>query len=368
MRNLPQPKDPGCGIVYRAVWNKERQLTFIGKEVRVLLYCEEPLYRELKNGCYIQWNNSDSVLRIPESATNPGEFDRRNYLAGKKIDYIAYVKPDYVFCQDAASVPFSLRVLLFPRRLSAFLRNEISAVLHGSLGSRYAAAVMAILTGETGGLDTEELGRYRDAGISHIMAVSGMHVAFVQKITGRLLARKRLGFRARNLLGILFLLLFACIADFSPSVMRAVLQSTYILLAKAFRKPCQKYNAFCVSALVQLLPNPFLLYHSGFLLSYGAAASILWLKPALAKRFLFLRKLPDSLLTGMAVNLGILPLMISFFNSVSPIGLLATVFASRIASAVCASGLAVWLLHAVPIAKALCRVPAPLTPAAVWLL
>ena len=170
---------------------------------------------------------------------------------------------------------------------------------------------------------------YRDSGIAHVMAVSGMHAGFVQNLTMRLVSRKKIGYPARNLFCAAVLLLFGCIADFSPSVTRAVLQNGYILIAKALKKPCKSQNALCAACALQLAENPYVLYNTGFLLSYAAAASILVIKPALAKQFFFFRKIPDCIGVGLAVNLGMLPLLVTFFNCFSPVGILATIFALR---------------------------------------
>lgn len=209
---------------------------------------------------------------------------------------------------------------------------------------------------------------YRDAGIAHLMAVSGTHTAFVLSFVRFLTKRKHLHLIARKIISILFLFFFAAIADFSPSVIRAVLQNAYLLMAPVFRHPAKAKNALCFACIIQIGWNPYVLYNSGFMLSYTAAASIVWIKPPLMKRMRFLSKLPDGIRTGIAVNIGMLPLMIYYFNSISPIGILATLFASKLASVICMTGFSIWIGSYLPAASLLVKIPSYLSSTALYLL
>ena len=275
------------GFVYDAIWNKNGQLLFLPEAGDALLLsctAQPPeLVEALGRGAYLRVALSEGTITVPDTASNPGAFDQRQYLAGRGVKGILTPADGEITClpQAELSVWFRLRTLYL--RAAAALRRNMSNTLQAALGERYAGTALAVLTGDTDGIADEEMQDYRDSGIAHVMAVSGMHAGFVQNLTMRLVSRKKIGYPARQLFCAAVLLLFGCIADFSPSVTRAVLQSGYVLIAKALKKPCKAQNALCAACALQLAENPYVLFNTGFLLSYAAAASILVIKPALAK-------------------------------------------------------------------------------------
>ncbi len=356
------------GFVYCAVWNKNAQLVFIGETGgRILLFCnrlETDLFEALRKGAYIRLRIPAGSVTLPQTAGNPGGFDQKRYLASRNIKYMLYPKTGQIEALPETEASASLKWKTFHIRRGAEIRDHLSVSLSRALGAQNAAVAMAVLTGDTGGIAGEDLQQYRDAGIAHVLAVSGLHVGFVQRFILRLLSRKKIGYTARSLSCIFALLAFACIADFSPSVTRAVLQSSYILLAKALRRPHRSKNALCAACAVQLAVNPYMLCNTGFLLSYAAALSLLTIRPALAKRIFFFGKIPACIVTGISVNLGMLPLLITYFNSFSPIGIFATLFAAKLAYWICMSGFAIWIVGALPLGAVLLKIPAALTSAA----
>lgn len=358
------------GFVYRAVWNKGDQLIFVPqKGERILLSVgrlNEELLTNLRTGRYVRMQTPARSVALPKHSTNPGGFDQKEYLASRNVNYISYPKNEQIQLISEAEIALSFKIKTFCRCKAAQARQSLALALEETLGPQNAAVAMAVLTGDTGGIDPENMRNYRDAGIAHVMAVSGMHVGFVQNFILRLLSRKKIGYATRMASCILFLLLFACLADFSPSVTRAVLQNSYILVAKVLKRPYQMKNALLASCAIQLAANPFVLHHSGFLLSYAAAGSILLIKPALTKRIFFFGKIPGCIASGVAVNLGMTPLLITFFNSLSPIGILATVFASKLAYWICMSGFSIWLAYFLPAGTILCKIPASFTAAVLY--
>ena len=328
------------GYVYNSCKCGKNQLIFVsesdlGKE-KFLLYTykqQENIKNELEKGAYIRIKNPERFIKEPEVASNWGEFDSQQYLAGQKIKY--KIIPD----EKSVSVVDKCKNITI---IAAEIRNDIYVSLQKALGAEKASVVMAILTGDTSGMSSEVITDYRNSGIAHIMAVSGMHVGFVQASIIKLFSRKRINFATRNALCIVGLFAFALIADFSPSVTRAVLQNTYLLGGKVLKRPASKVSALQVACILQLIYNPYLLFNSGFVLSYAAAISILFIQPRISKRIFVFGKIPNFLTTGISVNLGMFPLLVTYFNSFSPIGVIATIFAGKIACAICALGFGIW--------------------------
>ncbi len=384
---LPRELPAGCknsclyGFAYKAVWNKDRQALFMTSDgYNVLLYFNEKCgdtYGRLSSGAYIKLDTEAVSVSVPEHASNFGGFDSKQYLASKNVIYTAYVNSDkYIDIYGSLSEMkrggdslkagsyFTLKTSY--KKLCAAIRGSIQKSAESAMGTEYAGFVMGILTGTTDGIQDESMENYRNAGIAHVMAVSGMHMGFVQGISMRLFSRKRIHISVRCFLCIVCLILFAGIADYSASVTRALIQNVYILTGKLFRRPCRNHNALMLAASVQLVMNPYNIYGSGFILSYAAAASILLICPVISKHIFFFGKIPSSLSSGISVSIGMSPLLIQYFNTLSPIGTAATVFASGLAYCICMSGLMIWVMTYIPIVRYLRVIPASFASAAIY--
>ena len=352
------------GFVYNSCKCKENQLIFIYKgdflqQEKIMLYTykqSEKIKSVLEKGAYIRIYTPGNYVKVPETASNFGEFDNRKYLASQKIKYIITPEDN------------SIKILNKRKNvtlLAADIRNSIKNTLSRNIGKEKTGVAMAIITGDTSGISSSSKEAYRNTGISHVMAVSGMHVGFVQWAVTKMLSRRYVHYSARSAISVLVLVMYAAIADFSPSVTRAMLQSGYLLTAKALKKPASGQNALFFACIVQLMNNPYLLFNSGFILSYGAAASMLYLLPILSCKVFAFGTLPRWLASGLSVNIGLFPLLVTYFNSFSFIGIIATLFASKIAGAICVSGLGIWLLGYLPLGAIFMKLSAAITSVAV---
>lgn len=352
------------GFVYNSCKCKENQLIFICKsdflqQEKIMFYTykqSEKMKSVLEKGAYIRIYTPGIYVKMPEPASNFGEFDNRKYLASQKIKYI--ITPD----------ANSIKILNKRKNitlLAADIRNSIKNSLSKTIGEEKTGVAMAIITGDTSGISSSSKEAYRNSGISHVMAVSGMHVGFIQWAVTKMLSRRSVHYSARNALSVLALVIYAAIADFSPSVTRAMLQSSYLLTAKALKRPASGQNALFFACIVQLMSNSYLLFNSGFVLSYAAAASMLYLLPVLSRKVFAFGTLPRWLASGISVNIGLFPLLVTYFNSFSLVGIIATLFASKIAGAICVFGLGMWLLSYMPFGVIIMKLPAAITSVAV---
>ena len=114
-------------------------------------------------------------------------------------------------------------------------------------------------------------------------------------------------------------------------------------LACVLRKPYDVLNSLGTAGLIQIFINPYSVYGTGFLLSYGAVVSMTLILPVMRKLPVFRVKLFESLTAGVAVNLGLLPILLYLFNGFSVIGMLSNVAAGRAAQFICVSGYAVYI-------------------------
>lgn len=177
--------------------------------------------------------------------------------------------------------------------------------------------------------------QYADAGVSHLLALSGMHLSVIYLLVTLLFGRYRRSMVAEVLV-VAVMWFYAMLTGLGPSVLRAVmLVSVSAVIRLAGRRPVT-LNSLSFVALIQLLWQPLSLFDVSFQLSYLAVASILIAYPPLygmlSDRFVCLRQLnmdaPSSplhhrllrLLVGMVLlstvaQIGVAPLSIHYFAS-----------------------------------------------------
>ncbi len=216
------------------------------------------------------------------------------------------------------------------------LRNLPSRVYSGVCGritelfpEDTAPFALALLTGDTGKLSYGFRNQMSLAGISHVVAVSGMHVSLICSLVLNLcLRRKRLA--AGLCLGAMWF--FGAMLGFSPSVTRAVIMNSILLMAPILGREYDSPTALGLSLLVLLVKNPFSVASPGLQLSFGAVAGILLLtmplrrtmeealpkklreKGILWKPYTFLT---TSVATTMGASLFTVPLVAYYFGAVS---------------------------------------------------
>lgn len=167
----------------------------------------------------------------------------------------------------------SLRWL--PARLGRAMTERIQLLFSGDA----AGFLTAILTGDRGEVSEEAYLALTEAGLSHILAVSGMHCGFLMALAGFLLQSRKL----QALLGIPLLAFYAALTGGSPSVLRACVMLSLPLLAILARRESDGPTSLLTALFLILLANPFAAASVSLQLSFAAMAGILWLTPKLYK-------------------------------------------------------------------------------------
>lgn len=187
---------------------------------------------------------------------------------------------------------------------------------------------------------------FRNAGLSHILALSGMHLSMFSGIAmffGKRIGRKKLTFIIR----IFALIIFVWFAGFSPSLLRAFICSLLMILASLanVKKP-DMLLILAFSFLLQTIISPADIYNTGFILSYTALAGILLTNRLF--RMLYSRFLPGFLASSLGASTGAqiftAPISLTLFGSFAPIGIIATSVISPLVTIFIYTGLALIIL------------------------
>ena len=172
----------------------------------------------------------------------------------------------------------------------------------------------ALLIGDRSGMDEEEATIYRRLGITHLFAISGLHVGLLVFMLRELLLRIKIRREMVSMVLIFLLPFYAVIAGGAPSVWRAVSVTVLVLVATSGRIRIRLDNAIASSAIVFILYQPFVLFQPGFQLSYIAAISLV-LSSQLLERTKTV--VGTSFLVTSISQLSLYPLLLFHFHELS---------------------------------------------------
>lgn len=204
------------------------------------------------------------------------------------------------------------------------------AVLRGTtmLPTTPRALLSGFLLGDTRAIPDEIVQQFRDAGMSHLLAVSGANVAFAIAVVEPALRRLRRG--PRFAAGVAVLVLFGTMTRWEPSVLRAAVMAGLVMLARGVGRPADAKRVLGLAMIALLIADPFLVRSIGFLLSCGACAGIVIASSGVTARLRGPQWLREALGVTIAAQIGVAPILLLTFGSVPLVALPANVFAAAV--------------------------------------
>jgi competence protein ComEC len=201
------------------------------------------------------------------------------------------------------------------------VRTDISIRYLSVLGIEKGSLVNGLLLGLKSEIPPCLADLFRQLGVSHLLAVSGLHVGLIMLIIYQLLLTMSLPRLARTLIIALFLFFYCFLSGGSPSVIRSSLMSVMLLFAPLFRRKYNALNAVAASAVILLIANPFMIQDLGFQFSYSAVFGIMIgytrlkeLIPIKPKNSI-LKYITDMLGVSLSAALFTAPVAMFYFNS-----------------------------------------------------
>lgn len=185
---------------------------------------------------------------------------------GKGILILAYQKEDLQLLK-LTDTPF----WAYP----AIIRRHFSDTINTAFPEDAAPFARALLLGDRSGIDYETNTSFQISGIAHIIAVSGLHVSILFTLINILCLKRRW---LVAIIGLPALFLFAVVAGFSPSVVRACVMQGLMILASLAGRDYDGPTELSFATLVMLVANPLVVTSVSFLLSVGCVSGILLLQ------------------------------------------------------------------------------------------
>jgi ComEC/Rec2-related protein len=213
------------------------------------------------------------------------------------------------------------------------------------LGPDNGALLRGLTIGDTGGFDEATSERFRRAGLSHLVAVSGSNVAIVLGVF--VLVAKPLGLYLRLALAAGGLLLYVLIVGPEPSVVRAGAMGAIGLLALAVGSRSAPLNALAIALVVVLAYRPALVHSVGLHMSAAATAGIVLWAPRMAERLhAWPRTVALAAGVTLAAQIAVAPIIIGVFEQLSLTGPIANLLAAPAVGPATVLGLAAGLAAA----------------------
>lgn len=240
------------------------------------------------------------------------------------------------------------------------LRHKANEKLATFMSEDTAGIASALITGNKADIDDDTAQNLRYAGISHIFAVSGMHLSIWSGLIFLAFRRGSKNKKIPLIAALIFVLFYVVFTGFSPSVLRSGIMLALVFSGRLFRRQADALNSLGFAATLLLLVNPFLAGNVSFLLSAVATFAIIWLYPVVetrkqTKKNVFVRK-ADKLLKGITLSLTVIfaniPVCALFFGYVSLLSPISSIVCTPIAEVI-------MILSAVSLLtpSGLCRLP-----------
>lgn len=275
---------------------------------RIVVYLESDLNYYL--GCTIKLNGMVESFQKP---TNPGEFDYKKYQKGKGIWGCVY-EPDITEVRYGSFL-IKEEVSRFRKTTALYLKSNMDE-------SQYGIAT-AMLLGEKGELKKSQKTLFEQGGISHVLAVSGLHMTLIGAGIYKLFRKIGFSYPICVVSSFPVILLYAMMTGMSSSCLRASVMLIVYLIAQWKGYIYDLPSSLALAGIWLLWEIPDRILDSGFLLSFGAMIGIGILSPFLQETFMQSmekNRIKSNFFSGIVIMLCMLPLSFHFFYGVSVAG------------------------------------------------
>lgn len=214
--------------------------------------------------------------------------------------------------------------------------------LTGWLGGQEGALCVSLITGDRTLLSDDTLLNFERAGISHVLAVSGLHVSVLLGLLSGIFKKLRVKGTVMLPVMAVFAFFISMFYGFTPSVIRACVMAVIGFAAGSFQRRNDPITTMAIASLAVLIPSPAAVVSSSFLLSFGCCFALVAVIPAVTERLNLsaaAQKLLSPFILTLSVNIVMLPLLTLLGMNVSTVALIAGPAAVLLAS---------WLIPLLP--------------------
>ncbi|GGF07475.1 DNA internalization-related competence protein ComEC/Rec2 [Halobacillus andaensis] len=265
----------------------------------------EDVISQLKYGSYCEVNG---IYRSPETSRNPGQFNYRNYLAHQGIySEILLDSPHHLSCQGSSFLNYFYQA-----------RHSIIEHVERTIEEEAFIWAAALVFGDSSLMSDEIMKWFRDFNLSHLLAISGLHVGlFIGALSFVLFRSGVTTFEQTRWTLLMIIPLYCFIAGAEPSVLRASFMAIILILLSIVRIKINMTDLISLIALGILFLKPTYLFHLGFQFSFLVTFALLLSIPLFRSQ----HPLVISAIISLVSQLAILPIQLYHFYEFNPLSL-----------------------------------------------
>lgn len=325
------------------------------------IYKNTYLYVYINEDINIEYGDKiifNGIFSVPKKRSNYKGFDYATYLKTLKIYGTIKAENLKVIAKNKGNP-----IIKNTNKLSAKIKHRIDT---SKLSDEEKSMIKGILLGDTGDISEETLNNFSDSNILHILSVSGMHISYII-IASNFIFNKLIGKHYSKIITTLVILIYICMVNFTPSVVRAGVTGIIFILSNFFYRKNDVWESLALSLLVILIYNPFLIQNIGLELSFAGTIGIIifqktlkkWIRnyldlknrKAIRKNEKILKSIIklinskigeltlDAIIVTISATLTITPILLITFHKVSITGLIVSVLTSFIVGPIMILGL-----------------------------
>lgn len=319
-------------IIAIVISNKQEKEYYNRYKIKTL--SNENLYINVNKKINLEYGDKVQVegeFQEPQTARNYKGFDYKKFLKTQKIYGNIKVLSVEVLEKKCANKMM---------QISNYIFLKIKDNIEKTYSSNISQIILGVMLGYTEQIDENIKQDFSTSNISHVLAVSGMHISYIIVLV-TYSTKKIFGKRKSKIIASIVLVIYMFITGFSVSVVRASIMGILVCMSFVLYRKSDTLNNISIAALLTLINNPYSIISTSFMLTYGGTIGIIYFKPIVEKvlksakvrnrrwKYIFLRiqrkskKLIDIISVSISAQIVIAPIMVLSFNSIG-IGFLLT--------------------------------------------
>ena len=252
---------------------------------------------------------------VPDGVRNYGGFDYKQYLKTQKTYGIFETNKVDIIKENNLS-----KIEIF----SNYIKQQVVSNSNKILPEETRELFFGIMIGYDDNLQEDIEESFNKSNLTHLLAVSGAHVAYIIVGLTYLLSKLKINKKIRNILITLFLIFFMYITEFSSSIVRATIMGILVLIPTLIYRKQDIITTISLSLIIILIDNPYKIFDIGLILSYLATIGIILFSGMQRKEqenteieYKVYSYLKELLLITLFANIFVLPIMMYNFNTIS---------------------------------------------------
>lgn len=241
-------------------------------------------------------------FKKPQINTTDGLFNYKDYLKRQKINYIITIDKIYLISSN--------------NNLFYYLKNIVIKKCNNPY-------IKTFILGDTSSLNSRILNNYRNIGISHLFALSGMHISLFSSILLKLLKKIKVKEKKRYFLVSIILMIYLFLTGISPSILRAIIFFILFSINKIYYFYIKSINIFILTVVLSLLINPWFIYEVSFQYSFSISFFLIYMGDYINKYKNYFIKL---FITSVISFVGSIPITLYNFNQINLLSIIYNLF------------------------------------------